>query len=88
MIDIGRLEQRLKFDHENMGDGFRANMMTTEALELITRLRESERDAARYRWLRDYGRYDYYLEDLIGEDHIEAAVDARIDNAMKEKGDE
>lgn len=94
MIDIDRLEQRLKFDHENMGDGFRANMMTTEALEIITRLREAEKDAARYRWLRD--RCATAQADCLGtifvmtvrrKEHL-FNVDLSIDQAMKEKGDE
>ena len=50
----------------------------TEVIELITRLREAEMDAARYRFMRDSGRF---LES--GDD-----FDAAIDQAMKEKGDE
>lgn len=94
MIDIDRLEQRLKFDHENMGDWFRDNMMATEALELITRLREAEKDAARYRWLRD--NCTTAQADCLGpifvmtvrrKEHL-FNVDLSIDQAIKEKSDE
>lgn len=55
---------------------------------LITRLREAERDAARYRWLRERGdawqwmnilRVD--LEEYVMQDN---ALDAAIDDAMQE----
>ena len=52
----------------------------------ITRLREAEKDAARYRWLRDVGRHEYDVDDFF--DGSSDSVDGRIDQAMKEKGDE
>ena len=57
-----------------------------ESLALITRLREAERDAARYRWLRDVGRHEYDVDDFFGGSSD--SVDGIIDKAMKEKGDE
>ena len=58
----------------------------TEMIELITRLREAEKDAARYRWLRDVGRHEYDVDDFFGGSSD--SVDGMIDKAMKEKGDE
>lgn len=58
----------------------------TEMIELITRLREAEKDAARYRWLRDVGRHEYDVDDFF--DGSSDSVDGKIDQAMKEKGDE
>lgn len=63
------------------------NLLRPDVLiELITRLREAERDAARYRWLRDIGRNECYVDDFF--DGSSDSVDVRIDQAMKEKGDE
>ena len=55
-------------------------------IELITRLREAERDAARYRWLRDNGRHGYDIDDFF--DGSSDGIDGKIDQAMKERGDE
>ena len=52
----------------------------------ITRLREAEKDAARYRWLRDIARHEYDVDDFFGGSSD--SVDGMIDKAMKEKGDE
>ena len=57
-----------------------------EVIELITRLREAEKDAARYRWLRDIARHEYDVDDFFGGSSD--SVDGMIDKAMKEKGDE
>lgn len=70
-----------------------------QALSLM--LREAERDAARYRWLREnaslenHGGFEYDLP-LIhairymygAEPNQEMTFDEAIDQAMKEKGDE
>ena len=53
---------------------------------LIGRLRESEKDAARYRWLRDIARHEYDVDDFFGGSSD--SVDGMIDKAMKENGDE
>lgn len=52
----------------------------------ITRLRETEKDAARYRWLRDIARHEYDVDDFFGGSSD--SVDGMIDKAMKEDGDE
>ena len=52
----------------------------------ITRLREAEKDASRYRWLRDIARHEYDVDDFFGGSSD--SVDGMIDKAMKENGDE
>ena len=52
----------------------------------ITRLREAEKDAARYRWLRDVGQHKYYVDDILA--CTLRGADGCIDEYMKEKGDE
>ena len=69
--------------------------------ELITRLREAERDAARYQWLREsaslenHGGFEYDLPLIHAVRYMDGAelnqemtFDEAIDQAMKEKGDE
>lgn len=55
---------------------------------LIGRLREAERDAARYRWLRDKVDRPYcgvfFIDGLVGGDYIYCFIDGK----MKEKSDE
>lgn len=49
MIDLDGLE----FEIKCVPDNECALFTKDEAFELITRLRQAEKDAARYRWLRD-----------------------------------
>ena len=49
MIDLYNLELEIGYG----ADGEQIEMSRGEALELIVRLRQAEKDAARYRWLRD-----------------------------------
>ncbi len=52
---------------------------------LIGRLREAERDAARYRWLRDESDYeDFEFFESIEKDRW----NYEIDELMKERGDD
>lgn len=53
---------------------------------LIGRLREAEKDAARYRWLRDVGQHKYYVDDILA--CTLRGADGCIDEYMKEDGDE
>lgn len=55
MIDLDKLESRCKEASRN-GYGKHPVIECASAesiMELITRLRQAEKDAARYRWLRD-----------------------------------
>lgn len=51
------------------------------AVELITRLRQAEKDAARYRWLKEVARHDYDIDDFFDGscDRIDAKVDECIE---------
>ena len=61
-------------------------MTRGEVLEIINLLHEAEKDAARSRWLCDIGRHEYDVDDFF--DGSSDSVDGKIDQAMKEKGDE
>ena len=52
-----------------------------EAIELITRLRQAEKDAARYRWLRDTGCFEGSNDDFFHA--TPAQTDSAIDEAMQ-----
>lgn len=54
MIDLDDMESLLQHCKELDEAGGLANRVTPSVvIELITRLRQAEKDAARYRWLRD-----------------------------------
>lgn len=59
-------------------------------IELITQLREAEKDAARYRWLRNCTTVESkkFVSDSGGWIVGLGVLDGMIDQAMKEKGDE
>lgn len=65
-----------------------------EVLELITSLREAEMDAARYRWLCEQAwfqvesEWQLILGETETEDDFIICANEKIDQAMKEKGDE
>ena len=67
-------------------DNFRCLMTPSLIMWLIDSLRETEKDAARYRWLRDNGRHGYDIDDFF--DGSSDGIDGKIDQAMKERGDE
>ena len=82
MIEIIQIEIEVGY-----GDDLEIIEITRgEVIELINRLREAEKDAERYRWLRDIGRHEYDVDDFFGGSSD--SVDGMIDKAMKEKGDE
>ncbi|WP_288075091.1 hypothetical protein [Pseudomonas sp.] len=51
MIDLDEIERRIT----NFGSGVHGDI----AIELISRLRQAEKDAARYRWLRDESAFTH-----------------------------
>lgn len=55
MIDIDELEKLCKYEiNRGTANPYTVNENPIHAMqELITRLRQAEKDAARYRWLRD-----------------------------------
>ena len=50
-------------------------------IELITRLRQAEKDAVRYRWLKEVARHDYDIDDFFcgSCDRIDAKIDECIE---------
>ncbi|MNG70302.1 hypothetical protein D3C79_286840 [compost metagenome] len=66
-----------------------------DLLDIITRLRESDRDAARYRWLIDNtvfesnnGGVSWAVTFNLPKPWISKNISESIDQAMKEMGDE
>lgn len=76
--ELARMERLLE-RRERMALGVTCN----EMIELITRLRQAEKDAARYLWLRDECRHEYVVDDLF--DGHSDLIDKRIDAAMIEE---
>ena len=82
MIDLDEIESAARkpwYCRSKLED----NLLSPEVLvELITRLRQSEKDAARYRWLRCMAEVDgvdgMMISILISDDW-----DAAIDEAMR-----
>lgn len=91
MIDLKELQaamDRCAFDSDVLG------LSKSECASLLSMLREAEKDAARYRWLRD--NCTTTQADCLGpifvmtvrrKEHL-FNVGLSIDQAMKEKGDE
>lgn len=71
-------------------DNFRCPLTPSIIIELITRLREAEMDAARYRWLRNCTTAEskQFVSESGGCIVGFGVLDGMIDQAMKEKGDE
>ena len=95
MIDLNELEaaiNRCAFDGDVIG------LSKAECSDLLTRLRQAEKDAARYRWLRDEARHHMdgaplaFMTNYDGEPVAypgcgmvlhEAYLDEAIDEAMQ-----
>lgn len=54
-----------------------------DVLGIITRLREAEKDAARYQWLRDKQTFIWMIQDWFPDNNPFTNVDAAIDTAMQ-----
>ena len=83
---LGRLIQAFRCDRPSGWQMDEFIQMAEDMHKEITRLREAEKDAERYRWLRDIARHEYDVDDFFGGSSD--SVDGMIDKAMKEKGDE
>lgn len=101
MIDTEKMHYSISKIRHIFGDDVRATQSLGEVLELITRLREAEKDAERYRWLREsaslenHGGFEYDLPLIHAIRYMDGAelnqemtFDEAIDQAMKEKGNE
>ena len=91
---LGRLIQAFRCDRPSEWQMDEFIQMAEDMHKEITSLRETEKDAARYRWLRD--NCTTTQADCLGpifvmtvrrKEHL-FNVDLSIDQAMKEKGDE
>lgn len=65
MINFDNIENSLRHEiADDNGDGS-CDLTNTALLELITLLRQAEKDAARYRWLRDGANYHKHSGPLV-----------------------
>ncbi len=83
MIDIEKMHSSILKIRHIFGDDVRATQSLGEVFEIITRLREAEKDAARMNWLESNG----FSIEMADYNRISCNRSA-IDQAMKEKGDE
>ena len=75
MINFDNIENSLRHEiADDNGDGS-CDLTNTALLELITRLRQAEKDASRYRWLRD--------SELLASGGTAIGMDSKIDEAMQ-----
>lgn len=78
MINIDNLE---KFIMDALADGEKFSVRKEGWIEILTRLRQAEKDAARYRWLKEVARHDYDIDDFFDGscDRIDSKVDECIE---------
>jgi hypothetical protein len=91
MIDVDLMleeAEKQKAMHFAMAAGF----TNSEIIFMLTRLREAEKDAARYRWLCEQAwfqvesEWQLILGETETEDDFIICANEKIDQAMKEKG--
>lgn len=91
MIDLNELQaaiDRCAFDGDVLG------LSKSECTALLFMLRDAERDAARYRWLckqawfQTESEWQLSIGDTETEEEFIIGANEKIDQAMKEKGDE
>lgn len=95
MIDTKKMHASISNIRHIFGDDVRATQSLGEVFELITSLREAEKEAARYRWLVDSSVFGMKQNgaswslsfDGPAPEHS-GKIGEYIDQAMKEKGDE
>lgn len=83
---LGKLIQAFRCDRPDEWTMDEFIRMAEDMHKEITILREAERDAARYRWLRDVAQHKYYVDDILA--CTLRGADGCIDEYMKERGDE
>ena len=79
MIDLDVIRQQVELASQKRRNNF--TLSIDEAADLITRLRQAEKDAARYRWLRDVGCFEGSADDLFHA--TPAETDAEFDRFMQ-----
>lgn len=80
MIDLDRIEEWNENDQGEEAYEIHAIVSKGDLLDIIHRLRQAERDAARYLWLRDKAS-GFAIENAA--DICREAWDPLIDDAMK-----
>lgn len=84
MIDLDKIDDAkaiLKKWCDNGMESISTPVRYEQLLGLMNKLAAAEKDAARYRWLRDDYRHEYCVDDLF--DGSSSSVDKRIDEAMQ-----
>ena len=84
MIDLDNLERTLELANDYVDDGlhFLTEPVSYGELKLLAeRLISAEKDAARYRWLRDTGCFEGSTDDLFRA--TPAETDAEFDRFMR-----
>ena len=91
---LGRLIQAFRCDRPSEWQMDEFIQMAEDMHKEITRLREAEKDAARYRWLCEQAwfqvesEWQLILGETETEDDFIICANEKIDQAMKENGDE
>lgn len=85
MIDLDKIEEWNENDHGDEAYEIQAIVSKGDLLDIITSLRQAEKDAARYRWLRDTGCFEGSADDLFHA--TPAETDAEFDRFMQCNGD-
>ena len=90
MINFDNIENSLRHEiADDNGDGS-CDLTNTALLELITRLRQAEKDAARYRWIKENSQFgvgrcgidwELYFEGPAPDNS--AMIELHIDEAMQ-----
>lgn len=80
MIDIDKL-QRVADRAMEIGADKEQLFSADEVISVFDRLRQAEKDAARYRWLRDTGCFEGSADDLFHA--TPAETDAEFDRFMQ-----
>ena len=80
MIDLLGMEEKVK-KVVSMGCGSSYVATALDVIELINRLRQAEKDSARYRWLRDTAGVDGTADlmiSIIASDEWDSLIDEEI----------
>lgn len=81
MIDFDKIDAKCKAYLNSVGRSCSTILDVNEIKELVAYARQAEKDAARYRWLRDTGCFEGGNDDFFHA--TPAQTDAAIDEAMQ-----
>lgn len=90
MIDLDKIEEWNENDHGDEAYEVQAIVSKGDLLDIITRLRQAEKDAARYRWIKDNSQLGVGRCGVDWELHFDgpapdnsAMIERHIDEAMQ-----